>query len=78
MTASESWLLLAETTLATSVAALLVLGLRGPVRHAFGAGAAYGLWATVPLMLLAVLLPAAIVPMLPVPGGAILVQALDD
>jgi TonB family protein len=70
MTASESWLLLTETTLASSVAVLLVLALRHPVRHAFGSGAAYGLWATVPLMLLAVLLPAAIEPMLPVLGLA--------
>lgn len=68
MTASESWLLLMETTLASSFAVLLVLALRRPVRHAFGAGAAYGLWAAVPLMLLAVLLPAAIEPMLPVRG----------
>jgi beta-lactamase regulating signal transducer with metallopeptidase domain len=64
MTAIESWFLLAETTLATSVAVLLVLVMRRPVRHAFGAGAAYGLWAMVPMMLLAVLLPAAIEPTL--------------
>jgi TonB family protein len=70
MTANESWLLLMEATLASTVAVLLVLALRRPVRHAFGSGAAYALWATVPMMVLAVLLPAAIEPMLPVLGVA--------
>jgi TonB family protein len=70
MTASDSWLLLMETTLASSLAVLLVLVLRSPVRHAFGSGAAYGLWAIVPLTLLAVMLPAAIEPTLPVLGIA--------
>lgn len=75
MTANESWLLLLETTLATSLALALVLALRRPVRHVFGAGVAYGLWAAVPLMLVAVLLPAAIEPMLP--SGAIVLSVPD-
>ncbi|MFU8895641.1 MAG: M56 family metallopeptidase [Gammaproteobacteria bacterium] len=75
MTASETSALLVETTLATSLAVLLVLVLRRPVRHAFGAGAAYGLWAAVPLMLLAVLLPGAIEPILPI--RAVAVPMLD-
>ena len=57
--------LLWETTLATSAATLLVLSLRVPVRRAFGAGAAYGLWWLVPATLVAVLLPAAVEPVMP-------------
>jgi TonB family protein len=49
---------LAETTLAASAAILLVLLLRRPLRNAFGAGRAYAVWTLVPVMLLAVLLPA--------------------
>lgn len=75
MTAGESWSLLAETTVATTIAILLVLALRRPVRHAFGAGVAYGLWAMVPLMILGVLLPASVAPMFPAQGGA--AQLLD-
>lgn len=43
---------------ATSVALLLVLALRLPLRRAFGARIAYAAWALVPLALLAVTLPA--------------------
>lgn len=52
---------LIETTLAGSVAALLVLVLRRPMRAAFGAQVAYALWLLLPLALLATLLPAATV-----------------
>lgn len=52
---------LAETTLATSAAIVLVLLLRRPLRSAFGAGLAYASWVLVPVMLLAVLLPARVV-----------------
>ncbi|HET6395944.1 MAG TPA: TonB family protein [Pseudoxanthomonas sp.] len=48
---------LAEATLAASLAILLVLALRRPVRAALGAGAAYALWLCVPVALAAVLLP---------------------
>lgn len=49
---------LLEATLATSAAVALVLLLRKPLRSAFGARAAYGVWALIPASLLAVLLPA--------------------
>jgi bla regulator protein BlaR1 len=55
--------LLAGTTLASSVALLLVLLLRRPLRAAFGAAVGYGIWGLVPAALLAVLLPAATAPM---------------
>jgi beta-lactamase regulating signal transducer with metallopeptidase domain len=47
-----------ELCLAGSAACLLVLPLRQPVRRLFGAGAAYLLWALLPVCTLAVLLPA--------------------
>ncbi|TWI06235.1 TonB family protein [Luteimonas cucumeris] len=50
------WLL--EGTLAVTAALLLVMALRLPLRRLFGAGAAYAVWALVPLSLLAVSLPA--------------------
>lgn len=65
MNASDGWALLVETTLASSAAMAIVLLLRHPVRRAFGSGAAYALWALVPAMLVAVLVPAAIVPVAP-------------
>lgn len=55
---SELMAWLGETTLATSAALVVVLLLRRPMRAAFGAGAAYALWALVPVALIAVLLPA--------------------
>lgn len=58
---------LGQTTLATSAALLFVLLLRRPLRAAFGAGAAYALWALVPVALIAVLLPAPAVPVALVP-----------
>lgn len=58
---------LARSNLAMGVAAVAVMLLRSPARQAFGAQAAYGLWAMVPLAGLAVLLPrpAALVEMTP-------------
>ena len=50
--------LLLETTLATSAAALLVLGLRRPLMAQLGASVAYAAWALVPVAGLAMLLPA--------------------
>ena len=66
MTAADLFRVLCETTVAGSAAILLVLALRRPMRHAFGAGIAYAAWALVPLAMLAVLLPAAQVPVLAV------------
>lgn len=51
--------LLVEATLAGSLAIMLVLALRWPVRRVLGAGAAYALWSCVPVALVAVLLPRA-------------------
>lgn len=48
---------LVEATLAVSLAMLLVLALRRPLRALWGASAAYSLWLCVPVALLAVLLP---------------------
>ena len=61
MNAADLVGLLAETTVASSVAIVLVLGLRRPLRGYFGAAAGYGLWLLVPAALTAVLLPAATV-----------------
>ena len=60
--ASELYGWLVEATLAASVAIVLVLGTRRPLRAAFGASAAYAAWCVVPVALLATLVPAAVVP----------------
>lgn len=49
---------LLRSTFASTVAILLVLLLRRTVRQGYGAGAAYALWAVVPLAVVAVMLPA--------------------
>lgn len=49
---------LVQAALASSVAILLALALRRPMRKAFGARLAYAAWALVPLAMLATLLPA--------------------
>lgn len=59
MDATELLHTLLEATLATSLALLLVLAIRRPLRTWFGARVAYLAWALVPASLLAVLLPAA-------------------
>lgn len=59
MSAAELVGLLAETTVAMSAAAALVLALRRPLRRVFGAGVAYAAWWLLPLATAAVLLPAA-------------------
>ncbi|QNN70453.1 M56 family metallopeptidase [Thermomonas carbonis] len=76
MTAADLFPILCETTVAGSAAILLVLALRKPLRHAFGAGIAYAAWALGPLAMLAVLLPAAQSPVLVVP--VIAMQAPGD
>src|SRR5262245_40888932 len=48
---------LLSLTLASSVAATLVLLIRRPVRRAFGAVAAYFTWLLIPVATIAVLLP---------------------
>ena len=58
MASHEIVQLLLKITLASSAACALVLLLRGPVRRHWSAGAAYALWAMVPLVTMAVLLPA--------------------
>jgi bla regulator protein BlaR1 len=55
---AEMFRVLADTTIATSVALALVGLLRKPMRLAVGAQAAYWLWLLVPAMVVAVLLPA--------------------
>jgi bla regulator protein BlaR1 len=54
--------LLVIATIASSLAVLLVAGLRKPLRYAVGARAAYWLWLIVPASVLAVLLPAPVYP----------------
>jgi bla regulator protein BlaR1 len=58
MMGAEMIQLLIDTTLAASVAMVLVGLLRKPMRAAVGARAAYALWLLVPAMAVAVLLPA--------------------
>lgn len=58
MTSLELLQRLLEMSVASTAACALVLLLRGPLRRHLGAGAAYGLWAMVPLAALATLLPA--------------------
>ncbi len=58
--------LLLEASLALTGAIVLVMALRAAVRRLFGATAAYALWWLVPAALLAVALPAAPVPVMPV------------
>ena len=58
MTLAELLPALAETAIASSVAILLVLAVRHPLRNTFGPGIAYAAWLLVPLSIIAVLLPA--------------------
>ena len=57
MSAAELVRMLAETTLASSAAILVVLAFRRQVRRLAGARVAYALWSMVPVAALAVLLP---------------------
>ena len=66
---------LLETTVATTVAVLLVLALRRRLRALFGATVAYAAWALVPVAAIAVLLPAATRPVMAVPMLQVLVGA---
>jgi len=62
MTQAELFRWLLESTCASSAAIVLVLLLRRPLRAAFGANAAYTLWALLPLAVMAASLPARVVP----------------
>lgn len=55
---AEILAILVRATIALSAALLLILALRRPVRAAFGAEIAYGLWALAPIVTLASFLPA--------------------
>jgi TonB family protein len=55
---AEMLRVLAVATLASSAAIVLILALRKPLRHRFGAGAACAAWALVPLAACSALLPA--------------------
>jgi len=57
--ASEAFRQLLAVTLASSAVIALVMLVRRPVRHAFGAAVAYRLWWLVPIALVAMLLPGA-------------------
>ena len=59
MTTADVLLGLARGNIAASVAILLVLALRGPVRRSFGAHLAYALWLLAPAAVLGSLMPAA-------------------
>jgi beta-lactamase regulating signal transducer with metallopeptidase domain/ankyrin repeat protein len=59
--ASDLLTFLLRANLALAAAVVLVVLLRKPVRAAFGARAAYGLWLVAPLAVIAMLLPARIV-----------------
>ena len=54
---TEILALFVRLVLASSLAMLVVLGLRLSVRHAFGAGISYALWLLVPASMLAMILP---------------------
>ena len=76
MTSLELMRALLATTLASSAAMAVVLALRGVVRRRLGASAAYLLWLAVPVTLLAVLVPAPRVAVLPMHAiGAVLPAA---
>ena len=62
MNMTDAVAVLVEGTLASSVAILLVLALRKPLRDRFGAAAGYAAWWLVPAAVLAVLLPAGVAP----------------
>src|SRR6476469_5790483 len=59
MTANDLLRELMQATLATSVAIVLLLALRRPLRARYGARLAYGAWLLVPVAMIAVWLPAA-------------------
>ncbi|MGH8074140.1 MAG: M56 family metallopeptidase, partial [Lysobacter sp.] len=77
MNPADAMSLLAEATIASSVAIAIVLLVRQPLRARFGAGIAYATWLLVPAALTAVLLPATTVTT-PVPVVLQLERALPS
>ncbi|MGH8084306.1 MAG: TonB family protein [Lysobacter sp.] len=73
MSAADVIATLVEAAIASSVAIVLVLLLRRPLRARFGTAIAYATWLLVPAALLAVLLPAAVAP-----APVSMVVALDN
>lgn len=57
MSAADALATLLESTLATGAALVVILALRRPLRHRFGAGIAYRVWALLPVALVATWLP---------------------
>jgi beta-lactamase regulating signal transducer with metallopeptidase domain/ankyrin repeat protein len=69
--ASDLLTFLLRANLALAAAVVLVLILRKPVRAAFGARAAYGLWLVAPLAVIAMLLPARVISVAASPPSAV-------
>ena len=78
MTSADVLGVLAEATLSMSVAIVLVLVVRRPLRRWVGAAAGYAAWGVVPVAAMAVLLPAMAAPVLPAAavGEALAVGAI--
>ena len=68
---SDLLAVLLRANLALAAAVLLAAILRKPVRGAFGARAAYGLWLIAPLAVIAILLPARVIHVVEPPPSAI-------
>src|SRR5690606_29968366 len=75
---AEMLAVLVETTVASSVAILLVMLLRRPLRTRFGAMTAYAAWLLVPVGMLAVLLPSAALEPAPASMGLLLGNAVSQ
>ena len=69
MTSADVLGVLVETAVAMSAAIALSSVARKPLRRWFGAAAAYSIWGTVPVAIVAVLLPAMAVPAIRAPVG---------
>ncbi len=65
--ANDWFALLLRTSCMTSLAILLVLAVRWPLRRLFGCGVAYSAWLAVPLCALAALMPSAVSPVTVLP-----------
>lgn len=75
---AEMLAVLIETAVASSVAIVLVMLLRRPLRTRFGAMTAYAAWLLVPVAMLAVLLPSAAVTPAPASMGLLLGNAVSQ
>ena len=72
MSATELLNGILEATIAVTLALLLVLSVRKPLRSAFGAGVAYKAWIVVPIVVIAVMFPARTVVIASSPGFHVL------